>query len=285
MGLSFPKMPNVMPAPQNSNFIGSIPENYDRYLGPVLFEPYAADLVERLRGAKFANVLELACGTGRLTAHLVTLLDEKGRLSATDLNADMIEIAKEKISDQRINWQVADAQELPYADQSFDLVACQFGVMFFPDKAKAFQEACRVLKPGGQFLFNTWDSLDQNTHSLLVQKALREVMGKDAPDFMDRGPFSYFDPEAIRTSLADAGFSAISIRVVAKQAYYQSNETILRGFLEGSPLANFLHKLKPELQQKLKESVAREIVNAFGANNHHFPMQALVCEALKAVGK
>src|SRR5438067_1269268 len=138
-------------------FEGTVPARYDQFLGPALFEPYALDLIERVQNKPMNKILEIACGTGRLTRHLISALPEGDRLTATDLNSDMIEIAKRTVKDNRISWQVVDAQNLPFADNSFDMIICQFGVMFFPDKVTAFKEAYRVLKPEGLFIFNTWD--------------------------------------------------------------------------------------------------------------------------------
>ena len=130
-------------------FAGTIPANYERYLGPFLFEPYALDLVARLQDKKYPDILEIACGTGRVTKHLAKSV-KHDVLTATDLNPDMINIAKEIIRDNTIKWMPADAMQLPFQDGSFDLVVIQFGIMFFPDREKGLQEAYRVLKPGGK---------------------------------------------------------------------------------------------------------------------------------------
>lgn len=132
-------------------FEGSIPVNYDRYLGPFLFEPFALNLLQKLPIKALNKVLEIACGTGRVTKHLTGSLTEDGTLTATDLNPDMLSVAKENLHDPRIKWMQADAQHLSFDDAIFDTVVCQFGVMFFPDKLKAFKETYRVLKPGGRF--------------------------------------------------------------------------------------------------------------------------------------
>src|SRR6476661_6264867 len=140
-------------------FAGSVPANYDRYLGPLLFEPYALDLVERLKNDQLKQVLEIACGTGRVTRHLTKLVEADGRLVASDLNPDMIAQAKTQLTGERVQWQVADAQQLPFDANSFDHVICQFGVMFFPDKPAAFREAYRVMQPGGKYIFSVWDNM------------------------------------------------------------------------------------------------------------------------------
>lgn len=270
-----------MSSDQLAVFTGDIPTNYDRYLGPMLFEPYAEDIVSRMQKDQAKNILELACGTGRVTRHLASLVGEDGRVVATDLNADMIEVGKTKVHSHKITWQVADAQQLPFNDMSFDHVVCQFGMMFFPDKLKACKEVYTVLQKKGKFIFNTWDSLEHNLHSHIVQKVLKDIMKDDAPDFMEKGPFSMYNKDEINELLEEAGFNHIQIEIVQKIAHYESDDNIIKGFLLGSPLAVFINKLNEELRETIKERVAQEIVNSFGKGHHEFPMQALVCSARK----
>src|SRR5215467_6200229 len=143
-------------------FVGSIPENYDRYLVPLIFEPYAQDIAQRVKLEPGARVLELACGTGIVTERVARRLDPRDRLTATDLNQGMIDIARRRLGDdERVSWQQVDATSLPFEDATFGAVVCQFGWMFFPDKPKAMREARRVLQGGGTMLFNTWDRIDR----------------------------------------------------------------------------------------------------------------------------
>jgi ubiquinone/menaquinone biosynthesis C-methylase UbiE len=137
-------------------FSGSIPSLYDKYLGPLIFEPYAQDLANRLSALNAERVLETAAGTGIVTRALERSLSPRGSIVATDLNQPMLDHAAERIPSSRVSWQKADAQALPFPDGAFDAVICQFGVMFFPDRQKAYREARRVLKPGGHFIFNVW---------------------------------------------------------------------------------------------------------------------------------
>ena len=200
----------------------SVPHNYDRYLGPVLFEPYALDIKNRLSKRTYSRVLELACGTGRLTNHLLELTDPKGTITAIDIDPGMLAVSKDKVKDTRVEWHMQDAQDLSFTDSVFDLVVCQFGVMFFPDKTKAFAEAYRVLKPGGLFVFNIWDELSYNPGSGLMQDILKEILLDDAPDFKVSGPFSFNNKIVIRQMLETAGFEVTEINVVNKIAYYQT---------------------------------------------------------------
>lgn len=164
-------------------FVGSVPEKYERYLGPYLFEPYAKDLVARIRHADVRTALEIACGTGRVTSHLRKVLLPGARLAATDLNADMIAIARQAVPAKDIEWAVADVLELPFEDGHFDLVVCQFGLMFVPDKARALSEMYRVLKPGGQILLNTWDKLENNPAFFLADQIVSKYFPAEPPLF------------------------------------------------------------------------------------------------------
>jgi ubiquinone/menaquinone biosynthesis C-methylase UbiE len=261
-------------------FSGSIPANYDRLLGPYLFEPYALDLKERLKGGQAKAVLEIACGTGRVTRHLVEILSEGGRITATDINSDMIAHAKTKVNDSRVEWQEADAQELPFDDDTFDHVVCQFGVMFFPDKLKAFKEAYRVLTKKGKFVFNTWASLDDNRRSAVVQDVLDEFLKEESSDFFKKAPFSFYDTNLIRQLLTDAGFKDISIEPVKKVVEYKSHDEAITGFLDGTPLTTFLQKkgdaVREVLKQKLMDASYREFGDSLTSH-----MLAYVCAAMK----
>jgi ubiquinone/menaquinone biosynthesis C-methylase UbiE len=193
-------------------FAGKIPEIYDRFLVPLIFESYAGDLAERVAKIKPRDVLETAAGTGALTRAIASRLPIDVRIVATDLNQPMLDHAAAKQPpDSRITWQQADALALPFEDQRFDVVACQFGVMFFPDKVKGYREAHRVLKPGGHFFFNTWDRIAENEFAGVVTKVLAALFPQDPPDFMARTPHGYFEVERIRDELLRAGFTSISV--------------------------------------------------------------------------
>ena len=192
-------------------FSGMIPGIYDALLVPLIFEPYAVDIASRAASLPARRVLEIAAGTGVATRALARSLPGHVPIIATDLNQPMIDLALAHDSDERVTWRQADAMDLPFDDESFDLVVCQFGVMFFPDKQKAFAEARRVLRPGGTFLFNTWDRIEANDFANVVTAALAPVFPDDPPRFLARKPHGYSDREQIRQDIASGGFTAAPV--------------------------------------------------------------------------
>jgi ubiquinone/menaquinone biosynthesis C-methylase UbiE len=183
-------------------FSGSIPSVYDRYLGPLIFEPYAQDLATRLSALHPEHVLETAAGTGIVTRALVRSLSPGVRIVATDLNQPMLDHAAERVPPGHVSWQKADAQALPFPDGAFDAVVCQFGVMFFPDKQKAYREARRVLKPSGHFILNVWDKIEHNEFADLVTAAVTDMFANDPPRFLARIPHGYHEPRVSSPSCA-----------------------------------------------------------------------------------
>ncbi|HEX6332730.1 MAG TPA: methyltransferase domain-containing protein [Flavisolibacter sp.] len=262
-------------------FAGNVPANYDKHLGPVLFEPYALDMVERLKNDTLRNVLEIACGTGRVTRHLARLLAPGGRLTATDLNQDMLNIAAQKVPGERVAFEVADALNLPFNDNSFDHAVCQYGVMFFPDKLLAFRETRRVLHPGGKFLFNTWDKLANNPVNDVMNNVMQEVLGSEAPDFLEKGPFSFHDPEVIDSLMTEAGFRDITIERVQLSSSYATASSMMQGIVDGSPLSSYLIERDPAVQEKVRNRIQEELIARFGETNALLKLQAFVCQGFK----
>jgi ubiquinone/menaquinone biosynthesis C-methylase UbiE len=265
-----------------TSFTGSIPYNYDTYLGPLFFEPYAVDLADRLERNDYETVLEMACGTGRLSKHLVKKLAPQGQLYATDLNEDMLRIARERLHDDRIVWQVADAHNLPYIHQQFDLVVCQYGIMFFQDKLKALKEVLRVLLPGGRFYFNTWDRIEYNAIADVTRQTMQEIFPDDPPAFIEKGPYSFYDIESIEQLLEDAGFTHIAIETVAKTSIAATPEDAMTGFLDGTTLNAYL-KERSAKEADVRKRFRELLVQRYGEKNLELPMQAFVCEAVRPV--
>ncbi|MCG8557631.1 MAG: methyltransferase domain-containing protein [Proteobacteria bacterium] len=192
-------------------FAGSIPENYERYFVPLIFADYASLLAEALQAPEGSDVLETACGTGIVTRNIADKLGPKSRLIATDLNEPMIvEAQKAMGAASNVAFRQADATVLPFESGSFDAVVCQFGVMFFPDRMRGYREAARVLTPGGRYLFNVWDSLDNNLFAKTIHDAVGRLYPDDPPKFLEL-PYGYCDLRLIVKELQEAGFSKVDV--------------------------------------------------------------------------
>jgi ubiquinone/menaquinone biosynthesis C-methylase UbiE len=262
-------------------FAGSIPEIYDRFMVPLIFEPYARDLARRLAKAEPRNVLETAAGTGVLTRAMLASLAADARIVATDLNQPMLDRAAARQSgDGRIEWRQADALALPFPDQSFDAVACQFGAMFFPDKVLAYHEARRVLKPGGHFFFNVWGPISDNEFADTVTDALAALFPHDPPRFMARTPHGYHDVERIRQELDAAGFADISIDTVDDRSKAPSPREPAIAYCQGTPLRNEIEARDASGLETATRRVTEALARRFGAGAIEGRIQALVVTAV-----
>src|SRR4030095_6759233 len=259
-------------------FTGAIPANYENYLGPFLFEPYAVDLVSRLQHKEYDDILEIACGTGRVTAHLVKSV-KFDSLVATDLNPDMIEMAREKVRSNKIKWMKANAMDLPFADRSFDLVVMQFGIMFFPDKQEGLNEAYRVLRPKGKLIFNTWDKPEAVPAIYKARKIIESFLGDDLPVFYDI-PYSMHDEIELRELTEAAKFKDIKVSLVKKEGVCSSASQLAKGIVEGNPIYLTITEKDPSLINLIEDQIAKELSAKFGEQVKS-PLQAWVVEANK----
>ena len=263
---------------QHAAFIGSVPENYDRYLGPLLFEPYALDIVDRVRVSDHGCVLEIACGTGIVSRRLRKKLPKGARLIATDLNQAMLDYAASKFGlDADIEFKQADATLLPFNDASFEAVVCQFGLMFFPDKLTALREAHRVLAPDGSLVFNVWDSMEKNEVVQITQEVLASFFVGDPPSFYTV-PCGFHDPLAIEDHLKAAGFRDFDLSNLPKTGTSPSAADAAKGLIEGNPVVAEIHKRAgsvPAIEAALATAIARKCGDSPVRSN----LQALVCSA------
>ena len=246
-------------------FAGSIPKLYETHLVPLIFEPYAADLAKRLASRSPACVLEIAAGTGVVTRHLASALPASASIVATDLNQAMLDQASSVGTKRPVEWRQADAMRLPFGDATFDAVVCQFGVMFFPEKAKAFAEARRVLSPGGVFIFNVWDRIEENEFADTVTTALASLFPKDPPRFMARTPHGYFDRSTIEGDLASGGFTAKPrINTVAARSKAASPRIPAIAYCQGTPLRSEIEARDAARLGEATDVATQAIAKQFG---------------------
>jgi SAM-dependent methyltransferase len=254
------------PANRDAAFAGSIPQIYERYLVPLIFEPYATDLAARAAQRQPSRVLEIAAGTGVVTRHLASVLPAEVPILATDLNQAMLDQPAAVGTSRPVEWRQADAMQLPFPDASFDMVVCQFGVMFFPDKGKAFSEVRRVLRPGGHFLFNVWDRIEENEFAETVMQALATVFPDDPPRFMARIPHGYHDLAAIGRDLAAGGFSGVpECTTLSMRSCADSPRIPAIAYCQGTPWRGEIEAHGPSRLEEASEVAAQAIAKRFGS--------------------
>jgi len=265
----------------DASFVGSIPEHYDRSLGPVVFIDFAADIARRVAACGPARVLETAAGTGIVTRKLRDLLPAGTRLTATDLNPPMLDVAREKFrADESVDFRPADATTLPFPDDSFDAVVCQFGVMFFPEKDKSYREIHRVLTPGGRYLFNVWDGHRYNQFGRIAHEVAGGFFPADPPQFY-KVPFSYHQIDAIKESLIGAGFVDINIAILRLEKEIPDAALFARGLIYGNPIIDQIRTRGGVDPDRIVDAVAQRLRVEFGTDPGRMTLQAIIFSASK----
>jgi SAM-dependent methyltransferase len=258
-------------------FAGRIPELYETYLVPLIFEPYAADLATRLAATPIRSVLEIAAGTGVVTRAMAALLAESISITVTDLNQPMLDYAASRPIARSVQWRQADAMALPFPDATFDAVVCQFGVMFFPDRPKAYAEVRRVLKPGGTFIFNAWDRIEDNEFADTVTAALQALFPADPPMFLARTPHGYHDPTTIRRDLSLGGFDATAeVHSISARSRAASPRDPAVAYCQGTPLRNEIEAHGTAALATATDIAAKAIEARFGSGPVDGKIQAYV---------
>jgi SAM-dependent methyltransferase len=267
---------NTMSSPDADKlFAGSIPQLYDTYLVPLIFEPYAVDLANRLASRSLTRVLEIAAGTGVVTRTLASSLPESVSIVATDLNQPMLDLASAVGTKRPVEWRQADAMQLPFRDGTFDAVVCQFGVMFFPDRSKTFSEARRVLSSGGVFIFSVWDRIEENEFADTVTTALESLFPKDPPRFLARTPHGYYDHSTIARDLEGGGFTASSqVSTVAARSRAASPRIPAIAYCQGTPLRNEIEARDTSRLGQATDIAANAIARRFGPGTVDGKIQA-----------
>jgi ubiquinone/menaquinone biosynthesis C-methylase UbiE len=264
----------------DKTFTGSIPDIYDDHLVPLIFEVYADDLARRVVNGPAGRVLETAAGSGVVTRALAPLLADNARYVVSDLNPPMLARAQNRQpDDERIHWQQADALALPFEDDQFDVVICQFGAMFFPDKPQGYAEARRVLRPEGRFIFNMWDHIQHNEFANIVTRVAAQVLPDNPPEFLARTPHGHHDTDQIRRDLQAAGFSTIDIEKVTEISTAPTASGPAIGYAQGTPLRNEIEKHGAGMLDTVTRAATAEIGALYGAGPVSAKIQGFVITA------
>ena len=262
-------------------FAGSIPALYDRYMVPMLFAPFAALIAERARALQPSRILETAAGTGVVTEALHRALPE-AEIIATDLNQPMLDIAARRVRSATVRFAAEDAMALPFADQSFDLAVCQFGIMFFPDKVQGNSEARRVLCDGGTYLLAIWDSIERNPATSAAGRAVAALFPGNDAAFYERIPFRYHDVAGIERDLRAAGFSTIAIDTVELRTRAPSARDAALGLVQGSPMRSEIEARDPALLEPATAAAANALSPFIGPDGAlDAPMSAHIVSAVR----
>jgi SAM-dependent methyltransferase len=263
--------------PADNVFAGSVPELYETHLVPLIFQPYADDLKERVAALNASRILEIAAGTGVVTRALATLPNDGLTIVATDLNQAMLDRAATVETARPVTWRQADAMALPFRDGEFDAVVCQFGAMFFPDKAKAFSEARRVLGPGGHFIFNVWDRISENEFADVVTTAMETVFPGDPPRFLARTPHGHHDVSALAREVVGGGFTkAPRIETVTARSRAASARVPAIAYCQGTPLRNEIEARDASRLAEATDVATAALARRFGAGAVDGKIQAHV---------
>lgn len=263
-------------------FRGSIPQVYEQHLVPLIFQPYAADMADRVAQRRPSAVLEIAAGTGVVTRVLAKKLAPDVQIIATDLNEPMLAQAAATGTARAVEWRQADAMQLPFGDGMFDLVVCQFGAMFFPQKSAAFSEVRRVLRRGGTFLFNVWDRIEENEFAHVVTQTLADIFPDDPPRFLARTPHGYHQQEKIVADVAAAGFEEQpAISTLAMRSRAESPRVPAVAYTQGTPLRGEVEARDASRLAEATDLVAHAIATRFGPGEVDGKIQAHVVTVLR----
>jgi ubiquinone/menaquinone biosynthesis C-methylase UbiE len=260
-------------------FSGQVPAMYDRYLGPLLFEPYASELARRLAAEPCERVLETAAGTGIVTRRLCEALSDTVAIEATDLNGAMVEVGQSSVGAPNVRWSIADAQSLPFAANAFDAVACQFGVMFFPDKEQGYREVRRVLRPGGRYIFAVWNSLDFNDLPRLAHETLAKLFPDSPPQFIPRVAHGYYEVSEIERALRHNGFDGVAIETLEMRSRAPRARDIALGWFEGTPLRGLIEERDASGLSRAVDVFEEELRNRYGDGPIDVAMSAHIVTA------
>jgi SAM-dependent methyltransferase len=275
----FMKEPDMAATDAKPGFSGGMPALYQQYLVPLIFEAYARDLAERVVPLRPQRLLEVAAGTGAVTRCLAQVLPQECEIVASDISQPMLDHAAGLAMARPVQWQQADAMQLPFAVHRFDVAVCQFGVMFFPDKARALAEIRRVVRPGGHLLFNVWDGIEHNEFAFVIEEAVAGLFPDDPPRFLSTTPHGYHDAVAIASDLQRAGFlQAPDVATLTTYSQAASARIPAAAYCQGTPLRTQIEARDPSKLEEATDVAEAALIRRFGNGVIKGKIQALVVD-------
>jgi ubiquinone/menaquinone biosynthesis C-methylase UbiE len=270
-----------MSAQLNWHFLGSVPENYERYLVPSIFASWADDLVERAALLPGECALDVACGTGIVARFAARKLGNIGNVTGLDASAPMLTAARAAAIEEGlvVEWREGSAQELPFADAAFDVVLCQQGLQFFPDKSSALREMNRVLRPGGRLVLSVWGPIERSPGFAVLAEALRRHVSPAACELIASGPFGLGDAEELRALIAGADFRDITVRAAVKTLRYRSPAEFVLGYVASSPLASAVGNADASARASLLAEVGAKLAHAVDDRGLGFSIETNIAVA------
>lgn len=257
---------------------------YEEWFVPAVFAPQARQVIDQTEIAPGARVLDVACGSGIVARLIAARGGASGRVVGLDFNPAMLDVARDKSEAEglEIEWRRGSAQDLPFADGAFDLVLCQHGLQFFPDRGRAVAEMYRVLAPGGQVAIVTWRGLDQHRFFAAYDRAVRGRLDSPALEI----PFSLGDPAALGTLLLAAGFSNVSVEPADIEADYTQPDRFIEFQVIASAAIPSLQSLDATegdaLIGAIREDLAEPVREATVGDRLRFPMKGIVARGVHA---
>lgn len=253
---------------------------YERYLVPVLFEPWADRLVENADLQPGDRVLDVGCGTGVVARRASTDVAPDGNVVGIDTNEGMLEVARTTAADRypSIEWRRADATDLPFAEGAFDVVLCQQVLQFVPTPVAALREMRRVLDSDGRLALSVWRPIEFHPSYVTIADALERHVDEEAATMM-RSPFPSWGLPEIRALVEDAGFRDVTITIEIGSTRYPSPEECVRREAASSPLAGPLGALSREVQDELIRDVAEALRAYTDDQGVVFPMETHLVSA------